>query len=160
MNGRFSEPETNISGVQSHESPKLNSIQMHASLLALAAAFQSLTSPNIKNQRLWYVVRMPRQSTLILYKAIPQCIFQSKLNSPAVSPTVLSLLPLNGDNDFASAAVVPVLVQVDALPSAESQASMLDWDCQAYAHHGGLQSHIASRYALLLQLSGVSKQSV
>ena len=45
---------------------------------------------------------------------------------------------VDGDGDSPRAAVVSVLVQVDALPDSQEQAALGHGDDQTRSHHGGL----------------------
>lgn len=55
-----------------------------------------------------------------------------------VLPAVGAPLPLKGDHQMPSAAIVSVLIQVDALPRAQRQAAMLHGDCEAGPHQRAL----------------------
>lgn len=57
-----------------------------------------------------------------------------------VRPAICPALPLHRDHDPARPSVVPVLVQVDALPCAQHQAALAHWYAQRGAHQRALQA--------------------
>lgn len=63
-----------------------------------------------------------------------KCVGCGLVSAAAVLATISPLLPLHCDNNSPRAAIVAVLVQVDALPGAQRQASLGDGDSEANAH--------------------------
>jgi hypothetical protein len=55
-----------------------------------------------------------------------------------ITPTVGAFHALKGNNDLPCSTVIAVFVEVNALPSAHCETTVLDWNRQSGAHKGTL----------------------